>query len=97
MKGAIATVFLRRSNDPEHEYRRMEVLKDEETGKFMLFESVFFASEPEAYQTALTKIDSLSSVMEAIWQEIMRLSNEDGFTIVSREGLAFLERINTIQ
>ena len=87
MKATVARVFLRRLNDPANEYRRLEVLQDE--SNFLLFESTFFASDPAAYRTALTNMDSQYVIREEVFSEIGRLEGE-GFAVVRREG-AFLE------
>ena len=88
MQVAISTVFLRRVEDPDHEYRRMDVY--EQDGNFLLFESIFFAGTPELYRTSLTSIDSKTAISRLVENEITRLCREDGFRVVSREGMAHL-------
>lgn len=85
MKATVARVFLRRLNDPANEYRRLEVLQDDDR-KFMLFESTLFASDPEAQRIALTNMDSQYVILEQIWREIDRLQTE-GFALVRKEGI----------
>ena len=84
MKGTVARIFLRRLNDPANEYRRLEVLQDEDS-KFLLFESALFASDPAASTTALTNVDSQYAILQQIWREIDRLQTE-GFALVRKEG-----------
>ena len=84
LKATVARVFLRRLNDPANEYRRLEVLQDDDS-KFLLFESTLFASDPEAQRIALTNIDSQSVILEQIWREIDHLQTE-GFALVRKEG-----------
>jgi hypothetical protein len=83
LKATIARVFLRRLNDPANEYRRLEILQDD--SKFLLFESLLFASEPSASRTALMNMDSQCVILEQIWQEVDRLQIE-GFALVRKEG-----------
>jgi len=86
LKSAVARVFLRRLNDPANEYRELDVLQDH--SQFMLFESVLFASDPEAQRVALTEMNSESVIREQIRQEIDRLEGE-GFAVVRTEGNLF--------
>jgi hypothetical protein len=79
----VATVFLRRMNDPANEYRRLDVIRDH--SQFMLFESVVFASDPEAQRIALTDRDDESVIREQVRCEIDRLERE-GFEVVSKMG-----------
>ncbi len=88
MKPTVARVFLRRLNDPAHEYRRLDVLQDH--SQFMLFESAIFASDPAAERIALTDVNTESVIGEQIAREIDRLEAE-GFAVVRREG-RLLER-----
>jgi len=83
LKATVATIFLRRLNDPANEYRRLEVLQAD--SKFMLFESTLFASDPEAQRIALMNMDSQYVILDQIWQEIARLQTE-GFALVRKEG-----------
>ena len=85
---AITTVFLRRVDDPDHEYRRMDVYEQDEN--FFFFESIFFAGTPEMYRTSLTSINSKGVIMRLVENEITRLCREDGFRVVSREGMTHL-------
>jgi hypothetical protein len=84
LKTTVARVFLSRLNDPANEYRRLEVLQDDDS-KFLLFESLLFASEPSASRTALMYMDSQYAILEQIRQEIDRLQTE-GFALVRKEG-----------
>ena len=85
---AITTVFLRRLDDPDHEYRRMDVYEQDDY--CLLFESIFFAGTPEMYRTSLTSIDSKEGISRRVENEINRLCREDGFRVVSREGMDHL-------
>jgi len=85
---AITTVFLRRVDDPDDEYRRLDVYEQDE--RFLLFESIFFAGTPEMYRTSLTSIDSKHAISRLLEIEITRLCREDGFRVVSREGMVHL-------
>ena len=89
MNATVARAFLRRLNDPANEYRRLEVLEDDDS-KFLLFESTLFASDPEAQRIALTNMDSQYVIREQIWREIDRLQSE-GFALVRKEGRLLLE------
>ena len=84
MQDAIATVFLRRQNDRDHVYRRMDVYEQDE--KSLVFESNFFAGEPDLFRTAMTSIDSKRAISRQLHQEIERLCREDGFRVISRGG-----------
>ena len=79
----VATVFLRRQNDPANEYRRLEVLQDDD--EFLLIESTFLARDPSAQRTALTNLNTEHVILEQIKQEIDRLEGE-GFAVVRKEG-----------
>ena len=86
LKATVARVFLRRLNDPANEYRELDVLQDH--SQFMLFESVLFASNPDAQRIALTEMDTGSVIREQIRREIGRLEGE-GFEVIRKEGNLF--------
>jgi hypothetical protein len=83
LKSPVASIFLRRLNDPANEYRRLDVLQDH--SKFRLYESALFASDLEAQRIALTNMDSESVIRAEVRREIDRLEKE-GFAVVRSEG-----------